>query len=460
MPTYSSERFYHDWRFDIEKDFIDAEGNPFKYAENGKQSWGDELHKLEFDSTPAKATVSYDGKRLAVAAGHEVHIVEIDDFERQTRQILKVHTSNVDVVAFQPGNSDLLVSLQSYPELSPGDTQAVCHYAADQIVAKLTEINQAYSLNDEERQFLSKTIGPNLDLSIARHLVADNFQLSGRLTGSFQSEIFNCSGNKLIYLPGKRPRSNDVDTWDINAFSTEKKKDVFTLSGHTDAVMWVGFSSDDKLIGTVAWDRTMRTWDATNGNCKFTFETTGTTGNGSLHVYLLDDGTEVLCQTFGNDWSRAISWSPAASQNLLAVGGRGCGIISLLDIDEKRVLQQRVLSTAKSVGDPTQRFLARYVAVQTLKFVDQGRKLAFFTTGDGSAEVYDLEHEQKWRFAREGTDPDSASETTSKGGSGVVIWEDRNKGRLMLGSVDFDALRIWSVPLDKRVKDEGEWEVV
>jgi hypothetical protein len=48
MPSYSSERFYKDWRYAIEKDFIDPSGEEVKYGPDGFRTWGSELHRLPF----------------------------------------------------------------------------------------------------------------------------------------------------------------------------------------------------------------------------------------------------------------------------------------------------------------------------------------------------------------------------------------------------------------------------
>jgi WD40 repeat protein len=48
-------------------------------------------------------------------------------------------------------------------------------------------------------------------------------------------------------------------------------EDLFTLgplNGHTDAIMWTGYSPDETMIATVAWDKGMRIWDAKTGQEK------------------------------------------------------------------------------------------------------------------------------------------------------------------------------------------------
>ena len=83
-------------------------------------------------------------------------------------------------------------------------------------------------------------------------------RIRGRLSASFGSRVFNVKGTRLIFLPDKRPLSNTMDKWDICVWGIERKEITLTLKAHTDAIMWVGFSPNDKLIASVSWDKTFR----------------------------------------------------------------------------------------------------------------------------------------------------------------------------------------------------------
>lgn len=110
----------------------------------------------------------------------------------------------------------------------------------------------------------------------------------------------------MIYMPGKPPRSNDADRWDVKINSMATHEDVLALIRHTDAVMWTGYNPDETMTATVAWDQTTRIWDARCGHQKYKFDTNGqnwtggfssgskrfagTCGDGTFYVYSLDDG--------------------------------------------------------------------------------------------------------------------------------------------------------------------------
>ena len=150
---------------------------------------------------------------------------------------------------------------------------------------------------------------------IRSHAVANLRTIKGRLSFSFQSELFSPSGNFLIYMPGKPPRSNDADRWDVEIYSMVTHEDVLALIGHTDALMWTGYGPDETMIATVAWDQTIHIWDARCGHQKYKFDTNarnwtggfspdskrfaGTCGDGTFYVYSLDDGGMLTKRKYG-----------------------------------------------------------------------------------------------------------------------------------------------------------------
>lgn len=491
--NYSSDQFYRDWRYAVDKSFVDANGKPFEYAENGEQCWGDEVKCLQFESPPNTAAISHGGRHLAVAVDQDIHVW---DTTSNDLVLLRGHTSRVDTLAFQPGEANVLVSCAmnnmggSVPtepiiifwdlsahkgpgQLSGDDVANVSKHAVRAVVERLTDLDSSLHLVLAEQEFLATSFTPSISQALAKNNVSGNVKINGRLPGNFQSNVFSPSGRYMMYLPGQRPPSNGDEAWDINIYDMEKKRDVLTLIGHRDAIMWLGYSPDETLVGTVCWDKTMRIWDAGTGEVKYTFETqgqnwtggfspdgtmfAGTCGNGSIHVYSLHDGTEIFWSDFGR-WCRTLDWSPDSAY--LTVGGQGSGKLDLIDVKKQEVVQERTLSTkrAKVKNEGMRRFLGSHLEVYRAKFVDGGRKIVHFTSGDGSAEVFDLVKCCKWRFARAGTDSYSEAvedvedmekedEVVSKGGFDMVVWEDSVKGLVMLATVDGDAVRLWSVPL-------------
>ncbi|KAI3336715.1 WD40 repeat-like protein [Xylariaceae sp. AK1471] len=492
MQSYSSRQFYQDWRYAIAKDFTTSSGEPYPYADGGKQEWGDEVRKLVFDNgaaEPDTACVSSDGSRLAVAARHTIYIVDTATWE--VSQTIRGHTSEINALAFKPGDANVLVSCQDDHK---GSEPTIFVWRLDETALRkdvpreilksvsgtLAKDAVAYlgqagvNLLDADRQQLEKLFEPAVTRVVDQRSAPARQRFEGRLQRSFQANLFSPSGKWMVYLPGKRPRSNDIAPWHMVICSTDG--DEFSqhikLEGHTDAIMWTGWSPDEKLFGSVAWDRTMRIWDADTGEQVYEFETNGqnwtggfspdsklfvgTCGQGTVHVYDLTDGsTKWVYDGDGRkaDWQRALDWHP--NGRWLAVGGQQCATLVLLDVEEKKVIQERQLSleAARPDREEARRSVAMCLEVGRVRFVDEGNKLALWTKGDSSMEVFDITREVKWRFARGGTDPqseegewiDENGKVTSKGGHGMVLWDDKRMGETIFVSVDFDGLRVWTV---------------
>ncbi|KAJ9500945.1 hypothetical protein H2202_003503 [Exophiala xenobiotica] len=489
MFSYSAEQFSHDWRYKISQDFKTDSGEPFPYVEGGHREWGSEDYKITLPSEPTAVVVSSDNSLLAVGVEHDIHIFGTEDFKPQ--QVLKGHISRVDAIAFQPGNANVLVSAatnnhggsvradceviiwdlpaqKTRPSIDEATIPKISKEASDVVAAGLSKAEAPLTLTDAESGNLSKDIESLVTKLATRHNVAEDAKLPGRLLTSFDTNYFSPSGDKLLYLPGNRPRSNGNVPWEMRVLSMKTRKDLFTLDGHTDAIMWSGFSPDESLIGTSCWDGTMRIWDAQNGNLKFRFETAkqnwtggfspdsklfaGTSGDGTLYLYSMSDGSTLWSRPMNAEWCRHLSWS--VDSRMLGIGGRKLGSVFLIDVEQNEILQQRELSTeATKVDEERQRrFLKSYLEVYAIRYVDAGRKLVVFTAGDGGVEVYDLQKQHKWRFARLGTDEDIPHdppiEPRGMTGYDAAIWEDSRNGKVVMAAVADHDVRIWSVPLD------------
>ncbi|KAF5667059.1 serine threonine kinase [Fusarium heterosporum] len=491
MPSYSSDEFLADWRYAVEQDLTTSAGEPYPYADGGRLQWGDETRKITLKGQSHLGCVSYDGKRLALAVEHDIHVVDTQSWE--TIVILKGHTSKIDSMAFRPRDAKTLISSDEpfYDGLGSAkdptiilwnieEEQATTHLdedslgnaaraAASAAAKKLAE--DGISLDSTKVQDLGTVLEPAIGRVVSEHMIAGKVTLEGQLVSAHQSQMLSPSGKWLAYIPGKRPRSNRSDPWDIKILSTDDLSEGLTLEGHTDAMMWLGWNIDESLFASVSWDGSIRVWDFQTGYEKYHFNTehqnwTGgfssdskyfaaIDGEANVRVYSMDDG-ELYWMYEGDTsgWRRTVSWHP--NNSWLAVGGERGGELLLLDVKAKTLLQRRVLSIEASTSSEEVRSMMKgFVGVGEVKFLDDGKRLAVWTYGDWSIEVYDIKQEVKWRFARGGTEDGPGADkwrneqgkVTSGRGYDMLTWEDRARGVLQLCSLDFDGVRIWEVPL-------------
>ena len=148
------------------------------------------------------------------------------------------------------------------------------------------------------------------------------------------------------------------------------------------------------------------------------------------------------------------------------------GEIVVLDVKKKAVVQKRKLSLRRSKMDEGQKkMIGSFLEVSSVRFVGEGERerLVFKTSGDGSAEVYDLRGEgKKWRFARRGTGSyeedgevveneegaverkiDKEKEKPTRGGWYLEVWQGGDdKADLFVAMTDGDGVRIWRLRRD------------
>jgi WD40 repeat protein len=288
--------------------------------------------------------VNCDGSLIAIAVADDIFIYDTIKFVQAF--VCKGHVSDVDVLAFQPGNPKVLVSSaqNDYGGLPPTDPTvivwdldvqqarpmmeasvilSIASQATETVVENLLYTQPPLELSAADEKRLTEAIAPVISRIVKTHNVANQRTLYGRLQSSFQSDIFSPSGAHLIYLPSPQPKSNDSDVWDIKIYSMSTHENILTLTGHTDALMWAGYSPDETMIGTVAWDKSMGIWDAKCGHQKYKFNTegqnwtggfspnselfAGTCGDGTFYIHSMRDGVMLIAHRSGHIWMRALS---------------------------------------------------------------------------------------------------------------------------------------------------------
>ncbi|RSL61390.1 hypothetical protein CEP53_005099 [Fusarium sp. AF-6] len=467
---YTIDQLYRDWRYAVEKDFVTADGRPFPYALGGHLQWGNEDRKLSLSGKPRDACLSGDGKRAAIVVDKRIQVIDTETWE--TIIILKGHTRPVDGLAFRPNDSNILVSSEGTDaDLISRDVEPTI------IVQDIDRAKKAPRLEESNLHVISKA---------ATAVAASKLEgLSLELKGPGQAELEAALASEIDRVMAKQGisdntricgrlhiESDDTFSWDVVICSMDDFKPVLTLKGHTDDIKWSGWSSDETLLATVSFDKTIRIWDTVQGHQIHCFETdhynwagafgpdsqhfVATDGHGIIRVYALhaDDILHWEFQAEGPKmWRPSVAWHP--NGKLVAIGGKRDAEILLLDIVKKEVVQRRLLSgrDSKIDGEASPMIPGRFVGVNEIKFVDGGNKLVAWVSGDGSIEVFDLNKQVKWRFAKGGTEDgpeaekwrDENGKVTSQAGSGMLVLE--REGKLTLASVDLDGVRLWSVPL-------------
>ena len=473
MASYSSDEFRRDWVYDIDKDFHSHDGTtPATWAAGQPAEWGHEHAKIALPTQPEAACLNADASLLAIALEHDIHLYSISDFSLY--QVLKGHVSRVDAVRFHPTDARTLVSCamndrggseETEPEivfwhldeerkhtlLSPDAINALGKRAVDSIVQGLAS-NPSFSwqMGSDDQSVLSRDIEKSIRTLNVKSQLRTKTRISGRLVDQFGAQTFNSTGSSMIFLPGSRPPSNGDARWDICIYDTPTKSVRLTLSGHRDAIMWVGFSPNDELIASVSWDETFRIWDHRAGNLLHTFRSegqkwtgafspdsrffAGTSGQGRLWVWDVVHGLEVTTHDLQSLGSlRHLDWSPDGKQ--LVIGSEMLGAVVIFDVKSQSVVQKRVLSAKKS-PEALRRMASSFLEVQEVRYMDGGKKIAFKCTCDDGLELYDFLENRKWRFA-----PAQGFDRGWSNGVFLVLEEKK-----MIASIDADAVRFWKVP--------------
>ncbi len=475
MPSYSSDQFYKDWVYAIDKDFQSSDGTPAQYAPGQPKHWGEEYASIPLPTVPSSSSLNADHSLIAVALEHDIQIYATDG-DMSLQQTLKGHVSNVDTVRFHPKDPEALVSCaMNYTGGSVPAEPAIIFWnldeqrqhrllskeAVDQLGKRAASFvardiegldTTLWELDEGERKSIGQDVGKAITALNVKSQLRDNVKIHGRLSSSFGSQTFNSTGSSIAYIPGNRQRSNGDDKWDICIWDTIKKETRLTLVAHRDAIMWIGFSPDDTLIASVSWDKTFRIWSHETGSLVHTFHSNsqnwtggfstdsrffaGTSGEGRFWVWDLVHGIEVLTHEFGSRgrWCRTLDWSPDAKQ--LIFGGQNAGRVIVFDVKRQEVVQERLLSTRECPPD-VQRMAKGFLEATKVRYLpgSEGAKIVYRTRGDNGLEVYDAKENRKWRFA-------PAQGENKRSGSGILILEERG----LIASVDGDAIRFWEVP--------------
>ena len=446
MDSWSLIDTYKRWRYAVETDFhgLDVSATELKTIDltyDGCDRF------LPFNRSPQeariKSAINHDNTLLAVVIGSDI---DVYDLKTGKQGVFSGHADPVNEVAFLPGQPKKVVSWSHDNSISRSEdhrgaiifwtvdddlkevkdkhvemrrVEKASKSSVDHLQDLLDEHHLIVTLRDAEKNALLTQLKNNLSRIVRQHSASDNVKLEGRLASSFQAPLFNHAGDTLLYLPGPRPSSNGDEKWDIglhHILSGTTK----TLTGHRDAITWIGFSPDDTLVVSACWDGSFRVWDAKTGEEKFKWVTDiqnwagairpdgtqflGTDDNGAVRIWDLKTGEMVAKYEKGDHCKRYLDWSPDG--RYIAVGGDLSGEITLFDTQaladesgQMAPIQTRVLDIkAVSNDEMIQYMVSSSLAVYNVKWEGNGHRLISGTHGIVAVEIVDFDLDVKWRI--------------------------------------------------------------
>lgn len=407
------------------KDKLDSDfqknGKTASWAEDYPKQWGSEYWRFSVGDDPRLAVSSTaatrDEKFLAISTQNSICIFALDGFKLTS--VLKSDYNFVrklEFAAVSKKHQGYLLAVHSQKDLSGRESQVGIWF--------LDEEGKEQESGDGEGGGVAWTV-------------------EGKFP-TFAPSAFSHNGKTLLYLSDVR------DEWGIHprvtAVDIETGKDSFHMQGHTDAIMWAGFSPDDKLIATTAWDgycklyvgktgTHIRDYGPTGGRnwaCDFSADSKNlavSRGSGGANTYVWrtdEDRSFPITIKGGQGWQRVISFSPDGER--LAIGAADGRLIVY---DARSMTLEQVWQLAPMHN--------RWIhEVTEIKWLEDGKRI-LFKLSDGSTRLYDFEKNLKWKWEPGEKDQWRSGTWFS---TSVVL-----EGSGLFGSVDQDgSFRVWKIP--------------
>ncbi|KAF8056299.1 WD40-repeat-containing domain protein [Lyophyllum atratum] len=452
MPMYTPQSFIDGWKFELAHDF-EKDGVPATWApgNSGPKQWGAEDQKLDLPGRPTAMALSPDAALIAIAVNKEIMIY--DGSTLALKKTLRWHAGHVSQLAFHPGGRFLLsgsrISRNQREEVVRlWDLEAAESVADwDMFLDKMVE----YSVGEliSQRSWTAaeaEAMSPSLTASLGelfraaeiRRDVQRGDALEGRTAG-FQSRPFSHDGKLFFYLTNRT---------EVRVYNIMERKQHLLLQGHTDAIMWVGCTPDDKIIASSAWDGTVKLWRSDTGALLHTLETDGhqlwagrfspdgkylAVGSGSGKVFVWKMETAELLSKLegGPHWVRTLDFTvgPNASDPVYLAAGAEYNV-RVFDIHTAAQVQHWEV---KSQEKPMM------YEISDVQYSPSGFKphALGIKAPDGRITIYDGERNVKWEFEQPLTDAPRFF------GTGYMIF---NPATTSIISADNDnALRVWNL---------------
>ena len=235
----------------LESDF-EKDGKPSSWAEGYPKQWGVEHWRFSTGKDPSQAVSSVsataDEKFVAIYTESSICIFSLDGFKLAS--VLKSGLNLVRGVEFakvsKREKNGYVLACYSQKDLSGRESEV-----------------QIWFLDEECKEKNSNREGAAKE---------QGWKVEGKFL-TFAPSAFSKDGKTLLYV------SDFHDEWGVHprvtAVDARTGKEKFHMQGHTGPIMWAGFSPNDKLIATTAWDEYFKLYDGKSGKHIRDFGPTG-----------------------------------------------------------------------------------------------------------------------------------------------------------------------------------------
>jgi WD40 repeat protein len=456
MPWMNKEKFLQEYELELNKEFA-CNGVEAAWANDtsAHRFWGSEDASFTLrDNDPrqgdgawgrdeGEAGLSPDGRFLAVATNAVIRIYNVQS--QEVRGELIGHQKNVSQLFFAPGcaskssadgsrvdGKEEKYRLFSCTQDRGDETQIIAwsldgegkqpqptmpfaiQDMADRAIAAISsDLSTHHSLSDGDIEAVRAGFSGTLQVADTKNRSKNLPHWSGKFP-SFGSYPISPDGQAVLFVAhgettqhGMRP-ADKLPQIVVVDLATQSER--CRLNGHTDAIMWAGWSPDGKTIATACWDQHYKIWDAHTGQCRHTIgPTNGQNWAGAFSpdgkYILLSGGREVKVAIYGVEtgeeiaelkseglklehWIRYFAWNPA---------GECIALVNGKEIVLWHPFEDKVETIFKVKTDGT--MLTKYNGFSIIKWAQGGKKLLLQDTAH-TTYVWDREKNVKWRFQR------------------------------------------------------------
>ncbi|KAJ4378266.1 hypothetical protein N0V86_005966 [Didymella sp. IMI 355093] len=448
----SRKDFVKEWDFHLHPlhDF-ELNGEVAEYTPGHPRQWGDETHWLDFrkairDGQPEKSFESYyaaichDRTLLAITSGHErILIYHIES--QELRQVLDGAgqlqfaplTSSIErkdnerpmpsytlgCSATDEGNRSGINNQLIFWELDqqgrlpdqeePIDASAFATQAIDAILSDLAKKHE-WSLDFVKASSLHTEFTKSLTDVAITHRRRHNTTFDDAQFGGFGSTSFSGNGKILLYHTKNQSTQSGMrapeDLPHVVVIDVVSGKELYRLSGHTDAIMWSAISPDNEHIASVAWDGTLRMYSANSGKVEWTTSGDGQAWTGafsadSKHIVwstssgraiivhdVLDGRGRSIFPKKLHDWCRNVAWHPDGKQVALCAG-KHAYVWCPFDGEQGTITQHYQMEDGEDWRS--------MASIEGIDWLDNGRLLHLYFS-EGTNLVYDTQNNTKELF--------------------------------------------------------------